>query len=93
MLFRLQVLPMAEHRLVGFHLRHGLGPVVSIIPESLYEIIEDQSVGTLCAIFWQHTDQQQVDGIRAMEFKYFQQMPPSERQQSSVTGFSQSLGK
>ena len=50
-----QILPLTTHVLVGLHLGHGLGPLESLALEPLDEVVEDEGIGTLRAVFGQHS--------------------------------------
>ena len=68
----LQILPLREDTLVGLHLRSCLGPLKTIATELSDQVIEDQRIGTLRAVFWQNTDEQQVDNVCLMPFQNLQ---------------------
>ena len=55
MLATLQILPLRADSLVVLHLWHGLSIAEAIALELLYQVVEDEGVGTLLAIFGQHT--------------------------------------
>ena len=65
-ILRLQILPLREHVLVRLHLRPCLGPFEAIPLELADEVVEDKGVGSLVAILWQDTDQQQIHDVRLM---------------------------
>ena len=57
------------------------------------EVVEDQGVGALAAVFGQDADEEQVDGVGLMPFQDLQQMPPSEGQEAAVMGLLQRPGE
>ena len=80
----LEILPLREYALVRLHLWSGLGPLEAITLELTNQIVEDERVGTLAAIFWQYAYQQQVDGIGVVPFQRLEQFPPAKGQESTV---------
>ena len=58
MLFVLQISPLALHLAVGLHLHMGLAPLKAVLLIDGYELIEQQGIGALGAIFWQDADEQ-----------------------------------
>ena len=84
MIVRLKILPLAQHVVVGFHLRHGLGPFEPIAVVLLDEVVEDERIGSLAPIFRQHTDEQHVDRVGVMPFDGVEHSNPSEGQQFAV---------
>ena len=58
-----QVLPLCQHLRIALHHRHRLSPLEAVALELVDEVVKNQSVGTLGAVFRQNAYQQQVDGI------------------------------
>ena len=57
----------------------------------MYEVLEDESIGTLCPVFRKHAAKQEVNGLRVVELQSLQQMIPAERQQLAVLRLLQCL--
>ena len=88
---RLQILPLRKHAHVRLHLRTCDGPFEVVGLELTDEVVEDQGVGPLVAVFGQDADEQEVDGVGLVPFQDLQQMPPTEGQKASVVGLLQCL--
>ena len=89
----LQILPLRAHTLIRLHLRHCLRILEAIALEPLYQVIEDERVGTFGPIFWQHTNQQQVNHLGLMPLEGAQQVPPTEGQQVTVACLAECRGE
>ena len=63
MQFGVEIRPFVLHRMIAFHLVHGLGPLKTALAEAQDEIVKNQGVGTFLAIFGQHGNHQQVDRV------------------------------
>ena len=70
MVLRFQVLPLAEHPFVGFHLGHCLCPFEAILAIIADKIVEDKCVGALRAILWEYTDEQQIHRVGLVPFHH-----------------------
>lgn len=93
MLHALQILPLALYALVGFHLRHRLGPLEAVAVILLDEVGKNQGIGALAAIFRQHADEHQVYGVGLVQFQCLHYLPPAPRQQLAVAYFLQGIGE
>ena len=85
MLHSLQILPLAEHSVIGFHLLHGFGPFESVALEPGDEVVEDEGIGPLGPIVGQNADEQQVYDVGLVPLDDTQQVPPATRKQLSTT--------
>ena len=56
-LFGLQVLPLRQDAFVGLHLWARNGPIEAVASELADEVVEDECVGTLAAVFGQYTNE------------------------------------
>ncbi len=88
---RIEVLPLREDTLVGLHLRTCDGPFEVVGLELADEVVEDERVGPLAAVFGQYADEQEVDGVGLVPFQDLQQVPPAEGQEATVVGLSECL--
>ena len=80
----IKILPLREYTLVGLHLRACFSPFETITLELANQIVEDQRIGALAAVFGQYAYQQQVDGVGVVPFQCFQQFPSAKGQESAI---------
>ena len=88
----IKVAPLPLHVLVGLHFHLTLAPFDAIFVVPGYEVVEHQGIDALAAVFGQHANHHQVDGIGLMELQCTKDMPPSERQETTATAFLERTG-
>ena len=93
MLLVLQVGPLALYLAVGLHLHVGLAPQEAILLVDGNEVVEEQGVGPLRAVFGQHADEQAVHDVGLVPFQCPQDVPPAEGPQAPVAALLQCLGQ
>lgn len=87
----LEILPLALHVLVGLHLNLALAPFESVGLIARDEVVEHKGIGTLHAVFGQHSEQQQVHALGLVSLQSPQHVPPSEGPEPSAAALLQRL--
>ena len=80
MLFVLEILPLRLDGGVALHVHMALAPLETVLLINRYQMVEEQRIGTLCTVFRQHADKEQINDVRLVELQGTDDMPPAEWQ-------------